>query len=141
MLEEKIKADQKVVVNLKEGYKGSIQTILYDGICPYTKKSAEDYNKDGYSILTWEDFYKVEDQYLDSICGDWKEITAEQFEDALNVLPPLRWENGGFFMSERYTADVTGFYQQIGDRYFTSYQRLSYNRKDIIADLHSFMQQ
>ena len=136
------KVDEKWVVDLRDGYKGYTQSVLYDGVNPYYPERDEKYYVDqGYSILTWEEVEKLSEDHNNSLCGDWKEITENQFEEMLNVLPPLRWENGGFFMCEMWTDDVTGFYQQIGDRYFTSYQRLSYNRGDILDDLHSFIQQ
>lgn len=133
-------ASQKVVVNMKD-FTGSIQTILYDGFCPYTKKTEADYLADGCAIMTWEEFEPVHDKYLDSLCGNWKEITEEDYNDALNVLPPMRWSNGGFYMVERYTADVTSFYQKWYGKHYTSLQRLSYNRKDIIASLENFIKQ
>ena len=50
-------------------------------------------------------------------------ITAEAFNDALNVLPPCRWNRGDysewFHVSERLTGDLVNWYVRSGDRYYT----------------------
>lgn len=130
--------DEKIVVDLKN-YNGTTITAIRDGRCIYNNRPESYYLEKGYSILTWEELESIQEEYLNKLCNDWKEITEEQFEYALNVLPPVRWENGGFFMSERYTNDVTGYYQQIGDKYYTSLQRLSYNRENILENLNQFI--
>ena len=132
------KSVEKVVVNLNN-FNGFTQSVLINGKSPYTGKTESDYIKEGFTVITWEEFDGINEKYLDSLCGKWKEITEEQFDDMLNVLPPMRWSNGGFYMSERYTADVTGYYQQIGDKYYTSNQRLSYKRNDILNSLNDFI--
>lgn len=51
-----------------------------------------------------------------------EEISAEQFDDALNVLPPFAWTRTGgaqsFKISERIAGAITAVYVTIGDRYF-----------------------
>lgn len=57
-------------------------------------------------------------------------ITAEQYDDRLNVLPPIQWSNGGFLIGEASSfrvCDVTGVErttydgcQQIGDNYYAT---------------------
>lgn len=57
------------------------------------------------------------------------EITADQFEEMLNILPPKNWRQGGgwesFMMVEHQTDDITGIYvhvrQGAGSRYFAFY--------------------
>ena len=50
-------------------------------------------------------------------------ITATQFCDALNCLPPLQWHRSygseSFKMSEFLTGDITAIYVRRGDEYFT----------------------
>ena len=59
----------------------------------------------------------------------WMEITEDQWTDALEVLPPEKWQtvNGVelFRMSERPTGDITAHYARIGGRYFTANRRTS----------------
>lgn len=88
-----------------------------------------------------DEFAPIFEQYLNSLCGKWEEISAEQYEDMLEILPPVDWHGGGFFFFERYTANVSHFYQKQRGRYFTSYQRLNTARATIIASLEAFIAQ
>jgi hypothetical protein len=130
--------EEKVVVNLSN-YTGNIQTVLYDGVCPYTKKTEAAYRDEGFSVISWDEYIPIHEAYLDSLCGEWKEITEERFDEQLNVLPPLRWTNGGFYMSELYTANVTGFYQKWHGKCYTSLQRLSTPRQSVLDSLQAFI--
>lgn len=51
-----------------------------------------------------------------------EEISAADFDDALNVLPPVAWTRSGgaesFKMSERLAGRVTTIYVAIGGKYF-----------------------
>lgn len=122
------------VVDLRN-YKGNIQTVLYDSKCPFTGKSEKEFIQEGYTVMAWDDYEPILQAYLDSLCGDWCEITEEQYEDALNVLPPALYTNGGFFMSERYMHDVSGFYQKWYGAFYTSYQRMHWDRSKILESL------
>ena len=51
-------------------------------------------------------------------------ITADQFDDALNALPPCNWTGCGsstetFKFMERYSGRITTIYARIGERYFS----------------------
>lgn len=51
------------------------------------------------------------------------EITQEQWDYALNVLPPVSWRNDGsaesFKISERLTGAITAIYVRLNERHFT----------------------
>lgn len=51
-----------------------------------------------------------------------EEITQEEFDDLLNVLPPQGWTRGGssesFKLSEYYANDITTVVVRVDDRYF-----------------------
>lgn len=57
--------------------------------------------------------------YLDDLVSDPMIISEERFHEALNVLPPARWENHGgiemFFVIERYTHNLVNWYFKIAD--------------------------
>lgn len=65
-----------------------------------------------YVIMTWEEFKQFQKSFL--LSSELTEITAEIFDDMLNVLPPLYWtEHNGvemFCMSEMYTGTYTNQY-------------------------------
>lgn len=42
-----------------------------------------------YKILTWNEFAKLKKAYY--ITDDLAEITADRYDEMLNVLPPLKW--------------------------------------------------
>lgn len=59
----------------------------------------------------------------DAAKTDPVEITAEQWNEMLCVLPPVRWTKTAagesFKLSERTTGLITGIYVIVADRYFT----------------------
>lgn len=46
------------------------------------------------------------------------EITKDEYDDALNCLPPARWDGTVFLMSERTIGSYTAFYAKCEGRYF-----------------------
>ena len=89
--------------------------------------------------LSEEEFEKIIRAHDDAMCGDWKEETAEQYEYALNVLPPMRWTDGGFFVSEAETDNIHAFHQRTNGKYYTSLQRTSTPRRDILESLKTYI--
>lgn len=68
--------------------------------------------------------------------SDWKEITEEEWNDALEVLPPENWRTVAgveiFRMMEYLTGTITGHYARLGERYFVA-NRCAKTRYDDIA--------
>jgi len=118
-----------------EGYHGFAKSALKDGVCPYTGKTAADYEAEGCTIVSEAEFDRIAAEYERSLTDDWKEITEEQYEDALNVLPPLQWYGGGFFCMEAYFSTLHSFYQEVDGKYFTSLQSVTTPRADIMNNL------
>lgn len=115
-------------------------SILFDGkINSYTGKTVDEYRAEGYAVLTSEEFDSIVKAHDDAMCGDWKEETAEQFEYALNVLPPMGWKNGGFFISEADTSNIHAFHQEWNGKYYTSLQRTSTPRAEILESLKNLI--
>lgn len=129
----------KSAQEVKEKGLGCSYHILTNGVNSYTGETEEDYIAKGYAVLSEEEFDALNAEHERFICGQWKEITEEEYDDALNVLPPALWKNGGFFMSERYTGTISSFYQEINGKYYTSLQDMKTPRQKIIADLEKFI--
>ena len=103
-------------------------------------KSLDDFRAEGFTILTDPEFTALVEAHDDALCGDWKEETEEQYEYALDVLPPLRWTGGGFYVSEPYTSNIYSFHQKWNGRFYTSLQRSSTPRAEIIESLTRFIE-
>ena len=73
-----------------------------------------------------------------------KRITEEDWDYALNVLPPMKWRNGSgaetFMMSERLSGDITRIYTRIGDEYFRFNGRTSMTHDEIATRVSAFRQ-
>lgn len=65
------------------------------------------------------------------------EVSEETFQDALDVLPPLRWFRGGHTESFRICEAISGTVHtalvRVGSRYFQTSQRLSMSHQDLVA--------
>ena len=109
------------------------------GACPYTGKTAEQFAAEGYDVLNDEQLDELLERYQNGLCGRWKEVTEEEFHEQLNVLPPIGWNGSGFWMSEFAYGDVTAYYQRFGGRYYTSLQRISNSRGEILDSLRQWI--
>lgn len=65
----------------------------------------------------------VPQEPLPTLLGNRWEIDREVYHEFLEMLPPLGWRNGTFFMSEFTFDDVTAKFSQEGDKYYCEYAR------------------
>ena len=113
--------------------------ILIDGKAIFMGKTEADYISDGYEILSEEAFRSLVREHDKRLCKDWTEITANEYEYALNALPPENWFDGGFFFSEHWSGDITAYYQKYKGKYYTSLQSVKTPRAEIMKSLLSFV--
>ena len=94
----------------------------------YSEETFEQYNKrkgGELIVVKWE---QLRDNYLAPLVKtmqkDWKETTEENFQDALNCLPPHRWTRGTnsefFVLGEEYGYGLGCFYVRIEDKYYNA---------------------
>lgn len=131
----------KYVVDM-ENFSGHVYTTLDENGCGMwgDNRTAEEFESAGYKIMDetafmehlreWEDF---------NLCNNWQEIKEEQYEEALDCLPPLKWYNGGFYMGECYTSNIYSFYQKWNGKFYTSLQRITTPRSEILEVLQNFI--
>lgn len=62
--------------------------------------------------------YKRNRIYEQSLCAPFREITEEDYDDYLNVLPPIRYTGRFFFVGEPYSGNLYPFCFTVGGRYF-----------------------
>lgn len=90
---------------------------------PHDQEIAESYRRADYRVMTFGDFLKFERDKI--LSGPLEEITAERFNEMLDVLPPLAWtQHKGvemFCMSEFYTGGYTSQYahDRSTNKYYT----------------------
>jgi len=93
--------------------------------------------KNGYTLLNSFDYFKERDGCLNSHAGKWKEISEYKYNSVLNSSKHYKYQNEGFFNAYPYYGDLREYYQKHNERYFTSLQRLSYDRDYITKTLES----
>lgn len=75
----------------------------------------------------------IEDGLIDD---EVTEITEQQFIEALEAMPPMKWKRysdaESFMMVERLYGSVTSIYVRVGDRYYTFHDRCSVSHDDIV---------
>jgi hypothetical protein len=119
--------------------------MTLDGRALYSNETADDHAARGYEILNegqfrmlWNERWAV---YESELCGKWKEITAERYDEMLNVLPPMQWTNGGFFLSELYDGNIGYFFQEWRGRFYESMQSVKNKRENIINELLVYIEE
>ena len=127
------------VVDTKN-FNGYAEGTLYDGYEPYAHMTKEQFVKQGFTILSDKEYDNFVVEFEQKQCGDWKEIDKQTYEDALNILPPVQYSKGGFFISEAYFGQLHDFYQQKGDKYYTCLQRITTPRKEILDSLDKYLE-
>lgn len=126
---------------LKKGelFHGTPWTILYDRRETWSGKPRALYETDEFEILSQAEFDIRIEQFCETFCGNWKETSVQRYNDMLDVLPPVQWFRGGFFLSEAYTLNIHPFHQRYFGRYFETYFRLTTPRDDILRSLDEFI--
>jgi hypothetical protein len=60
---------------------------------------------------------------LKTLIGDRWEIDEEIYDDFLNMLPPMGWRGGAFYMSEFTFDDITAKFSKEGGKYWCEFAR------------------
>ena len=102
-------------------------------------QTVQDYIDAGYKLISSAEMSALEKEYNMSLCNDWIEIEKERYDYALDVLPPMKWSNGGFFVPEAFTGTIYGFYQEWQGKYYTSLQDVFAPRSEILENLNSYI--
>lgn len=107
---------------------------------------------DGHTQCFGKSFAEVRREYPDAVVATFEEaservagklidavanpITADAFNDALNMLPPVRWQQFGeveiFACSEPLYADITTIYVRLGESHFAFSDRMGLPFADIV---------
>lgn len=118
------------IARAKEFYKRDLATVTsrkkdFPGEADYWQQRIEEYSsilQAGFEAITWEEYKKRQrEKWLDK---EPREITQEDYDYALNVLPPLRWIQNErysmFFIGECTAMTFCGqyLYNKTNERYY-----------------------
>lgn len=131
---------KKYVIKLEEFMRnGSIQTVCENGKCVYYGKPEKWYLENGYQLYTEAGLDILFEERRKEMSKDWVEVSEEDYYDALEVLPPLKWYDGGFYISEATWADMHAFYIKYNGKYYSSCQSVFDKREDIVNKLKEYI--
>lgn len=66
----------------------------------------------------------VEKENLPSLLNNRWEINEELYWEFLEMLPPVGYTNGCFFMCERLFDNISAYFSKEGGKYYCEYRRL-----------------
>lgn len=117
---EEIARAQKSAAETVARYESHI--INYPDQADYWKSCKAQYENAKYELMTFDEFLQRQKKHM--LSGGVTETTEEQFDEMLNILPPLNWCTIDgvemFCMCEMYTGTYTNQYARIGDKYYTA---------------------
>lgn len=129
-----------------EPFDGRAQTTVRGGVCDFTNgrtpEQYAEYRGRPVRVLEESEFESMLEEWLRAQVSQPVEISADDYNDALNVLPPERWfRHAGvelFSMCERITYDLTTWYARVpvaggASRYFCFRDR-AWTDKAALAD-------
>ena len=104
---------------------------------------AAEYKAEGrMKLMRMCDFDKLHDEALRT---DPEEITEADYDEALNVLPPMKWHHllgvESFRMSEFYSGHITTIYAKCQGRYWKFRDDAYMQTADLVAKVHKAMQE
>lgn len=104
-------------------FHGYCLTSLSDGIhSDYGGETLEELKKQENNpyliVISPDEIYKRNRIYEQSLCAPFLEITEEDYNNYLNILPPIRYTGHFFFVGEPYSGSLYPFCFTVGGRYF-----------------------
>ena len=121
-----------------------LQTTITNGYCDYTNgKRPEAYLDElgpGYVCLPIDETIElIEQAEEEKYIKPWEEITADQWEYWLTVLPPEKWQAIGyvdiFRLCEYQTGNITRHCAHYNNKYFTANRRTSNSYKALAEEI------
>lgn len=94
--------------------------------------------------LSWNEFdCKYYQPYLDSLCKPLREITEEDWWEAFECLPPMRYTNfddgSYFFVSECYTADLYAFYVKLDGKHYYGLRSKYKKHEELMQEINQLL--
>jgi len=111
--------------------------------CAYYKRTLAELRAEtgeDVQLLPLEDAGRmIDDAQTRAYCRAPVEITREQFDEMMNVLPPAKWLRGtaseAFFVPEALCADIYSWHVRIGEQYWCLNRSGTRKPESIIAEV------
>ena len=95
-----------------------------DLVCAYNQDDAYRTMPEGCVIVSLDDAVEMIDEVLAIEYTDpWEEITREEYDEMLEVLPPEAFSGTAFRMMEYTEGVYTAHFIQLGNRYYTAIRK------------------
>ncbi|KAA6302837.1 MAG: hypothetical protein EZS26_001007 [Candidatus Ordinivivax streblomastigis] len=126
-----------------ENYKGSIFTSMSDGVHDnYGGRTLEELRirekNPNLQALTWEEYKPIHEQYENSLCKSFAEITEEEYWEYLEVLPPKRYNGNSFFMGECFSGSLYQFCFKLKGKYYSALRSIFLTNEELMAQIKEF---
>jgi len=121
-----------------------IQTVFDEnGRSIYGGKGADTYRALGYEIMSLDRASDLitEEQHK-TYCKGWTRISEEAWYEALEVLPPEKWQTIGgvemFRLMEYTTGAITAHYARIGEYYYCCNESIFTDYEKLVAQVKAY---
>ena len=96
-----------------------------------------------FEILTMEQANELSHHHArERLCKGPQSVTAEKFEEMLNILPPVNWAGGGgsesFMVSELITHNLATYYVRLGSAHFSLVEETGKTHQQLVAMCSDF---
>ena len=146
---------QEMMTIYKTGESHLQTTVDENGLCTFSginRENGKDFTVPeylkflgpGFVCIPLDDAYEqIEVVNENNYIKPWEQITEEQWDDALNVLPPMNWrtvDGVNFFQcSERMTSNITATYAAVNNKHFTAYRRTSQPYSELVSEIREII--
>ncbi len=100
-------------------------------------------NKPNIVPISSDEFMKLYEEYEQSLQGDWREVSQEDWYDALECLPPCRWHDldtrfNSFYVSEAYSGRLHSYYikDKAKGKFYTALRFKFITDGELLEQLH-----
>ena len=131
------------IVSPGEDFRGAPVDILDNGnIARYSNCTLDDLQKQYNNNLVTAKESEFKEKYLkpyyDSLQKEYEEISEDRYYTLLEVLPPLRWYLGMFWMMEAYTGTLHTVVIEHNKRYFSALRDMTKTNEEIRKEFLSW---
>ena len=124
----------------------NFETYIRDGFCVIKGTSIENLEKKfpGAQCYTYEEAMRMLVETQDKLCGQWIEISEDNYEILFESLPPIMYQSIGgivvFRISDSYTSNIrTTVVKNSNGKFYKAYFRDTVSNTDVLNHLAVFL--